>query len=101
MFGLNKLKEAKEKAVQMKAALSQLDFEGKSQNDMVSIKCTGDKRFHSLEINDSIFKIRSREEVQNMIIEAIDQAQTKADMKIKDEMSKIMPDIPGMGDLGL
>jgi DNA-binding protein YbaB len=36
-----------------------------------------------------------------MIIEAIDQAQTKADMKIKDEMSKIMPNIPGMGDLGL
>jgi DNA-binding protein YbaB len=67
---------------------------------MVSIKCTGDKRFHSLEINDSIFKIRSREEVQNMIIEAIDQAQTKADMKIKEEMSKIMPNIPGMGDLG-
>jgi DNA-binding protein YbaB len=35
-----------------------------------------------------------------MIIEAIDQAQTKADMKIKEEMSKIMPNIPGMGDLG-
>jgi len=35
MFGLNKLKEAKDKAIQMKAALSKLDFEGKSQNDMV------------------------------------------------------------------
>ena len=101
MFGLNKLKEAKDKAIQMKAALSQLDFEGKSQNDMVSIKCTGDKRFHSLDINDSIFKIRTREEVQDMILEAIDQAQTMADMKIKEEMNKIMPNIPGMGDLGL
>jgi DNA-binding protein YbaB len=69
MFGLNKLKEAKEKAIQMKAALSQLDFEGKSQNGMVSIQCSGDKRFHTLEI--------------------------------KEEMSKIMPNIPGMGDLGL
>ena len=74
MFGLNKLKEAKEKAVQMKAALSQLDFEGKSQNGMVSIQCSGDKRFHNLEINDSIFKIcdLSEEERTKKIFEVID-----------------------------
>ncbi len=100
MFGLNKIKETKEKAMQMKSALAQLNFEGNSTNGMVTIQCTGDKRFHSLQINDSIFKIRSREEVQIMILEAIDQAQLKADQKIKEEMNKIMPNIPGMDDLG-
>ena len=58
--------------------------------------CSGDKRFHSLEIDDSIFKIRSREEVQQMVLEAIDRAQMKADATIKEEMSAIMPNIPGM-----
>ncbi len=101
MFGLGKLKEAKEKAGAMKAKLASMDFEGKSYNEKVSIKCTGDKRFHSLEIDDSIFKIRSREEVQQMILEAIDRASMEADAVIKKEMAAIMPNIPGMGDLGL
>jgi len=101
MFGLNKLKEAKEKATAMKAQLAMMNFEGASTNAKVTIQCTGDKRFHSLEIDDSIFKIRSREEVQDMVLEAIDNAQTKADAHIRQEMSKIMPNIPGMGDLGL
>lgn len=101
MFGLGKLNEAKEKARAMKAKLATIDFEGTSYNEKVSIKCTGDKRFHSLEIDDSIFKIRSREEVQGMILEAIDRASLKADKVIKEEMKAIMPNIPGMGDLGL
>jgi DNA-binding protein YbaB len=35
--------------------------------------------------------------VQEMILEAIDSAQWKADATIKKEMSAIMPNIPGMG----
>ena len=97
MLGLGKLKEAKQKAEELKAKLAGMDFEGKSYNDKVSIKCSGDKRFHSLEIDDSIFKIRSREEVQDMILEAIGRAQMTADAHIKEEMSAIMPNIPGMG----
>ena len=97
MLGLGKLKEAKQKAEELKAKLAGMDFEGRSYNDKVSIMCSGDKRFHSLEIDDSIFKIRSREEVQTMVLEAIDRAQMAADATIKDEMSAIMPNIPGMG----
>ncbi|MDA8930825.1 YbaB/EbfC family nucleoid-associated protein [Bacteroidia bacterium] len=97
MLGLGKIKEAKEKAEKLKVKLAAMDFEGWSYNNKVSIKCTGDKRFHSLEIDDSIFKIRSREEVQDMILEAIDRAQMQADNTIKDEMAAIMPNIPGMG----
>lgn len=97
MLGLGKLKDAREKAEALKAKLAAMDFEGKSYNEKVSIKCSGDKRFHSLEIDDSIFKIRSREEVQEMILEAIDRANMAADRTIKEEMSAIMPNIPGMG----
>ncbi|MDA8886362.1 YbaB/EbfC family nucleoid-associated protein [Bacteroidia bacterium] len=97
MLGLGKLKEAKQKAEELKVRLAGMDFEGISYNDKVSIMCSGDKRFHSLEIDDSIFKIRSREEVQQMVLEAIDRAQMKADATIKEEMSAIMPNIPGMG----
>lgn len=97
MLGLGKLKEAKEKAEALKLKLAGMDFEGKSYNEKVRITCTGDKRFHSLEIDDSIFKIRSREEVQQMILEAIDRAQIEADRVVQKEMSAIMPNIPGLG----
>lgn len=96
MLGLGKFKDAREKAEALKGKLAAMDFEGKSYNEKVSIKCSGDKRFHSLEIDDSIFKIRSREEVQEMILEAIDRANMAADRVIKEEMSAIMPNIPGM-----
>ena len=86
MFGLEKFTEAKKKAEELKAKLAAMDFEGKSYNDKVSIKCSGDKRFHSLEIDDSIFKIRTREEVQTMVLEAIDRASMLADAHIKQEM---------------
>ena len=96
MLGLGKFKEAREKAEALKVKLAAMNFEGKSANDKVSIMCAGDKRFHSLHIDDSIFKIRSREDVQEMILEAIDRAQEKADATIKEEMSAIMPSVPGM-----
>ncbi len=97
MLGLGKFKEAREKAEALKSKLAAMDFEGKSYNEKVTIKWTGDKRFHSLEIDDSIFKIRTREEVQQMVLEAIDRAQMAADRVIKEEMSAIMPNIPGLG----
>lgn len=97
MLGLGKIKEAKEKAEALKVKLAEMNFEGTSYNEKVRITCTGDKRFHSLEIDDSIFKIRGREEVQQMILEAIERAQMEADRFIQKEMSTIMPTIPGLG----
>ena len=96
MFGLNKIKEARQKAEEVKNKLSGMNFKGESLNGMVTIECTGDKRFHSLEINDSIFKIRPREDVQKMVIEAIAEASGMADRAIREEMSEVLPNIPGM-----
>ncbi len=96
MFGLNKIKEAKEQAEVLKQKLATQNFTGASANGMVTIQCTGDKRFHTLDINDSIFKIRSREEVQTMILEAIEQASFQADETVRKEMAAIMPNIPGL-----
>ncbi|MBT8327761.1 MAG: YbaB/EbfC family nucleoid-associated protein [Bacteroidia bacterium] len=97
MFGISKIKEAKQKAEELKGRLAGLDFDGESLNGMVSIKCTGEKKFHSLEINDAVFKVRPREEVQEMILQAITEAQNKADYTIEQEMKSIMPNIPGLG----
>ncbi len=69
MFGLNKIKEAKQKAEEMKIKLAAMNFKGESLNGYGyhSMHRT-EKNFHSLEINDSIFKIRPREDVQQMIL---------------------------------
>jgi DNA-binding YbaB/EbfC family protein len=100
MFGLNKIKEAKQKAEEVKVKLAALNFKGESLNGMVTIQCTGEKSFHSLEINDSVFKIRPREDVQQMVLEAIKEAQGLADFAIRKEMAEVMPNIPGLGGLG-
>jgi DNA-binding YbaB/EbfC family protein len=97
MLGLGKLKEAKEKAQQMKAKLASMSFEGEAASGLVKATCNGEKVFSSIDINDSIFKVRSREEVQGLILEAVNNAQLKADATIKQEMSAIMPNIPGLG----
>ena len=97
MFGNNKIKEAKRRAEELKSKLATLDFHGESMNGLVTIKCNGEKKFHSLEINDAIFKVRPREDVQKMILEAISEAQGKADYAIQQEMSSILPNIPGLG----
>jgi DNA-binding YbaB/EbfC family protein len=96
MFGLNKIKEAKEQAELLRQKLDATQFTGISRNSEVTAVINGTKHVESIEINDSVFKIRSREEVQELIVEAINQANIQADAKIRDEMQGILPNIPGL-----
>lgn len=98
MFGLNKIKEAQRKAEEFKASLSSLIFEGESLNGMVKATCTGAKEFKSINVNESVFKIREQSEVEEMIVEAVNEAMFKADLEAKNKMSDILPNIPGLND---
>ena len=96
MFGLNKIKEAQKKAEEMKSTLAQMQFEGESLNGMAKAICNGSKEVSHISINESIFKIRPKEEVEQMVIEAINEALSKADVAVKEKMTDILPPIPGL-----
>ena len=96
MFGLNKIKDAQKKAEEFKSALASKLFEGESLNGMVKAICNGSKEFTDLSINESIYKIREQKEVQGMILEAVNEAIHKADLEAKQQMSKILPNMPGL-----
>ena len=100
MFGLNKLKEAKQQAEEMRAKLDAMEFEGKSADGMATAVITGSKFVERIEVNESVYRIRTQGEVQQIIKEAINQAILKADAKIREEMQAIMPNIPGLGNIG-
>ena len=96
MFGINKIKEAQKKAEEFKSNLASLSFEGESLNGMVKAVCNGNKEFSSIRINESIFKIREQSEVEQMVLEAVNEAISKADYEARQQMSSIMPNIPGL-----
>lgn len=96
MFGLNKIKEAQKKAEELKNSLNSMEFEGESMNGMVKAHCNGAKQFTNIVINESVYRVRELDEVQDMIKEAVNEAIYKADMAAKDKMSDILPNIPGL-----
>ena len=96
MFGLNKIKEAQKKAEDLKLLLSEMNFEGESLNGMVKAVCSGSKNFYSIKINESVFKIREQADIEQMIVEAINEAITKAEITAKQKMTSILPTIPGL-----
>ncbi len=96
MFGLNKIKEAQKKAEELQSTLKSMSFEGESLNGMVKAVCTGAKNFSSIKINESVFKIREQKDIEQMIVEAINEAISKADIAAKHKMSDILPSIPGL-----
>ena len=96
MFGLNKLKEAKEKAQEIKTRLDNTQVEGKSSNGEVNVVCNGNRKVLSISINESIFKIRDQKEVEALVVEATNQALQQAEQLAEAEMRAIMPNIPGL-----
>lgn len=96
MFGLNKIKEAQKKAEELKNSLNSMEFEGESMNGMVKAYCNGSKEFSNIFINESVYRVRELNEVQDMIKEAVNEAIYKADLAAKDKMSDILPNIPGL-----
>lgn len=96
MFGLNKLKEAQEKAGEIKERLDKTTVTGRSVNGEVEVDCTGNREIKDIRIDDSLFKTRNREEVQRWTLEASNDALKQAEKLAEAEMRAIIPGIPGL-----
>ena len=95
MFG--KLAEAQKKMQEIKNRLETITVTGESGNGKVIVEATGNNRVKSIKINDSLFKVGDREEVEDLIAVATNRALDAAEKIMQSEMAAASKDLlPGM-----
>lgn len=98
MGDMAKMMKAAQEMQQKMAALQEemrtLTVEGQSGAGLVKATCTCKGELKGLDIDPSIFNSDDKEVVEDLILAAIKDAQTKADERAKQEMGKITE---GMG----
>ena len=58
MLGLNKIKEAKAKADELKNNLEHMLFEEERENGMIQVAVNGNRKITKLKINESLLRVR-------------------------------------------
>lgn len=97
MFGLDKLKDFKKNAEEVKDRLDSISVEGLAGNGMVKVICTGGRQIVKVEIDDRVHRTAEKEQLEKLILEASNDALRQADKIAESEMKSIMPNIPGLG----
>jgi DNA-binding YbaB/EbfC family protein len=98
MFGkIKDLMEAKGKAEEMKKKLETMTVTGESYAGEVVVTATGGRKLIKIDINQGVLNVRSKHEIENLILTATNNALEKADRLMAEEMKSIMPNIPGLG----
>lgn len=86
--------EMQQKMAQLQDDMHNLIVEGESGAGLVKATCTAKGELKSLDIDPSIFNGDDKEVVEDLILAAIKDAQTKASDKAQEEMGKLTE---GMG----
>lgn len=98
MFG--KLNDIKEKVAETKEKFPFIEVEETHPESKVKVKVTADKKLQSIEIPEEVLAKDSREEMQQKVVEAVNNALEKAGARGKEELKKnlegSLPDIPGL-----
>lgn len=97
MPNMNQLmKMAQNMAKDMEDKLSNTEVEGNSGGGMVKVVMNGHKHILSLDIAKEVVDPDDIEMLQDLIIAAVNDAQSKADEEMKGSMGGGLPNIPGM-----
>lgn len=96
MFG--KLNEAKQKADEMKQKLDAISVEGTAQG--ISIVANGNKKITSINIDAELLKSENKEQVEELLLIAIERAMEQAENIAAAEMHAMMGGmLPGLGNI--
>ena len=91
---MKKAQEMQTKMAQMQEDMQNVIVEGESGAGLVKATCTAKGELKGLDIDPSIFNSDDKEVVEDLILAAIKDAQTKAAEKAQEEMAKLTE---GMG----
>lgn len=98
MFGkIKDLMEAKGKAEEMRKKLETMNVTGESYNAEVVVTATGGRKIIKIDINQGVLNVRGKQEIDHLVLTAVNNALEKADRLMAEEMKNIMPNIPGLG----
>jgi len=97
MFGLDKIKDLKKNAEAAKQRLETITVEGVAGSNLVKVVSTASKRIVSVDISDSVLRTALKEDVDKLVLEAINDALHQAENVATAEMKDILPNIPGLG----
>ena len=91
---MKKAQEMQTKMAQMQDEMQSIMVEGESGAGLVKASCTAKGELKGLDIDPSIFNSDDKEVVEDLILAAIKDAQTKAAERAQEEMAKLTE---GMG----
>ncbi|MDF1855153.1 YbaB/EbfC family nucleoid-associated protein [Pseudooceanicola sp.] len=91
---LKSAQELQQKMADLQEQMREMIVEGSSGAGLVKATCTAKGELRGLDIDPSIFNPEEKEVVEDLILAAIKDAQTKASQKSQDEMNALTE---GMG----
>jgi hypothetical protein len=101
MFNMmGKLGEAQDRMEALKEKMKGIVIRESEMNDAVVVEITGDRQVKKITTSDDFYTKYSKEEREDILTEAINNALLKVEATYKEEMNKqmqgIIPNIPGL-----
>ncbi|MFN5920814.1 MAG: YbaB/EbfC family nucleoid-associated protein [Bacteroidota bacterium] len=96
----DKLNEAQKRAEAVKMRLANIAVTGSASGNKVKITVDGNRKIKDIEIADELMQADRKEELQDLLMMAIEDAMEQADNLTQSEMNAIMSAmIPGLSSL--
>lgn len=97
----DKLMEAQQKAGEVKKRLDAISVTGTAEGGKITVQANGNKVVQSVNIDADFFKEADKEELEELLVVAINKAMEQADNVSQSEMAAITSAmLGGMGGLG-
>ena len=97
----DKLFEAKQKAEELKKRLDGITVSGSAEGGKISVTANGNKIIQSITIDEEFLKEADKEELEELLIVAVNKALEQAENLNQSEMAALSRDmLGGMGGLG-
>jgi nucleoid-associated protein EbfC len=96
----DKLFEAQQKADEVKKRLDSITVLGMAEGGKITVTATGNKVMQAINIDEEFFKSADKEQLEELLIVAINKAMEQADNLSKSEMAAMTNDLfGGLGNL--
>ena len=97
---VKRAQEAQAKAQALQAQIALMEIEGTSGGGLVRVTLNGKSELKKLAIDPSLLKPEDREMVEDLVIAAHNDAKTRLDRRVNEEMSRLTQGLglpPGLG----
>ncbi len=97
----DKIFEAQQKAEEIKKRLENISVTGEAENGAIKVVSSANKSIKSIEINDEFFKDTDKEQLEELLVVALNKAFVQADNVSQAETAAMTQEmLSGMGGLG-